>query len=169
VSVCARCVINGPHGFVHRTETTETTESTPSDLPAVHLTDPSIDCSSICVLLARLSCHLTPSPVPCSSLTKKNLPPPAPVSGALCIKRDGFPGYVSVLCTKRHSFLSFPYVCPEPVLVKRCILYITPDKWLKKRRFSHLSAPTPSPLTGAPLRARPACSNLQCPSPVDTT
>jgi hypothetical protein len=21
-------------------------------------------------------------------------------------------------CEKRHSFLSFPYVCPEPVLVK---------------------------------------------------
>jgi hypothetical protein len=26
-------------------------------------------------------------------------------------------------CTKRHSFLSFPYVCPEPVLVK-CSFYI---------------------------------------------
>jgi hypothetical protein len=24
----------------------------------------------------------------------------------------------AVPCTKRHSFLSFPYVCPEPVLVK---------------------------------------------------
>eukprot|EP01046_Picozoa_sp_COSAG06_P039557 COSAG06_NODE_4692_length_4031_cov_4.370869_1_plen_155_part_00 len=24
----------------------------------------------------------------------------------------------------RHFFLSFPYVCPEPVLVKSCILYI---------------------------------------------
>jgi hypothetical protein len=24
----------------------------------------------------------------------------------------------SPACEKRHSFLSFPYVCPEPVLVK---------------------------------------------------
>ena len=32
-----------------------------------------------------------------------------------------------------HSFLSFPYVCPEPVLVNRSFLY----KWLKKYRFSH--------------------------------
>jgi hypothetical protein len=29
---------------------------------------------------------------------------------------------------KRHSFLNFPYVCPEPVLVKRCILYINGAK-----------------------------------------
>ena len=27
-------------------------------------------------------------------------------------------------CEKRHSFLNFSYVCPEPVLVKRCALYI---------------------------------------------
>jgi hypothetical protein len=27
-------------------------------------------------------------------------------------------------CEKRHSFLNFSYVCPEPVLVKGCILYI---------------------------------------------
>ena len=27
-------------------------------------------------------------------------------------------------CENRHSFWSFPYVCPEPILVKRCILYI---------------------------------------------
>jgi hypothetical protein len=26
-------------------------------------------------------------------------------------------------CTKRHSFLNFLYVCPEPVLAKWCILY----------------------------------------------
>jgi hypothetical protein len=29
---------------------------------------------------------------------------------------------------KRHYFLSFPYVCPEPVLVKPCILYINGAK-----------------------------------------
>jgi hypothetical protein len=27
-------------------------------------------------------------------------------------------------CEKRHSFLNFSYVCPEPVLVIRCALYI---------------------------------------------
>ena len=31
-------------------------------------------------------------------------------------------------CTKRHSFLSFPYVCPEPVLVKCSFLYINGSK-----------------------------------------
>jgi len=31
-------------------------------------------------------------------------------------------------CEKRHSFLSFPYVSLEPVLVKRCILYINGAK-----------------------------------------
>jgi hypothetical protein len=25
---------------------------------------------------------------------------------------------IAAPCGKRHSFLSFPYVCPEPVLVK---------------------------------------------------
>jgi hypothetical protein len=29
---------------------------------------------------------------------------------------------------KRHSFLSFPYVCPEPVLVKCSFLYINGTK-----------------------------------------
>jgi hypothetical protein len=33
------------------------------------------------------------------------------------------------LRTKRHSFLSFPYVCPEPVLVKRSLyIYINGSK-----------------------------------------
>jgi hypothetical protein len=27
-------------------------------------------------------------------------------------------------CEKRHSFLNFPYVCPEPVLVKCSFIYI---------------------------------------------
>jgi hypothetical protein len=31
-------------------------------------------------------------------------------------------------CEKRHSFWSFPYVSLEPVLVKRCILYINGAK-----------------------------------------
>ena len=31
-------------------------------------------------------------------------------------------------CTKRHSFLSFPYVCPEPVLVKCSFIYINGAK-----------------------------------------
>jgi hypothetical protein len=30
---------------------------------------------------------------------------------------------VFLTCEKRHSFLNFSYVCPEPVLVK-CSLYI---------------------------------------------
>jgi hypothetical protein len=29
---------------------------------------------------------------------------------------------------KRHSFLTFPYVCPEPVLVKCSFLYINGSK-----------------------------------------
>ena len=32
------------------------------------------------------------------------------------------------VCTKRHSFLSFPYVCPEPVWVKCSFLYINGAK-----------------------------------------
>jgi hypothetical protein len=36
-------------------------------------------------------------------------------------------------CEKRHSFLSFPYVCPEPVLVKDAFKH----KWRKKWRVSH--------------------------------
>jgi hypothetical protein len=35
---------------------------------------------------------------------------------------------VLIPARKRHSFLSFPYVCPEPVLVKSCILYINGAK-----------------------------------------
>ncbi len=31
-------------------------------------------------------------------------------------------------CEKRHSFLSFPYNCPEPVLVKCSFLYINDSK-----------------------------------------
>jgi hypothetical protein len=33
-----------------------------------------------------------------------------------------------VASEKTASFLSFPYVCPEPVLVKECILYINGPK-----------------------------------------
>ena len=36
---------------------------------------------------------------------------------------------------KRPFFECFPYVCPEPVLVKKCILYIN---GAKKDTFSHL-------------------------------
>jgi hypothetical protein len=31
-------------------------------------------------------------------------------------------------CEKRHLFLSFPYVCPEPVLGKSCIAYTNGSK-----------------------------------------
>jgi hypothetical protein len=37
---------------------------------------------------------------------------------------------------KRHSFLSFPYVCPEPVLAKSSFLY----KNGAKMAFSYLAA-----------------------------
>jgi hypothetical protein len=42
---------------------------------------------------------------------------------------------VFLTCEKRHSFLNFSYVCPEPVLVK-CSFYIY--IWLKKWCCSHL-------------------------------
>ena len=32
------------------------------------------------------------------------------------------------LCVKRHSFLNFSYVCPEPVLVKCSVLYTNGSK-----------------------------------------
>ena len=32
--------------------------------------------------------------------------------------------HLAVTCEKRHSFLNFSYVCPEPVLVKRSFIYI---------------------------------------------
>jgi hypothetical protein len=35
---------------------------------------------------------------------------------------------VRLAIRERHSFLSFPYVCPEPVLVKRSLLYINGSK-----------------------------------------
>jgi hypothetical protein len=44
-------------------------------------------------------------------------------------------------CKKTGSFLSFPYVCPEPVLVKGAF-YIC--KWLKKTRFAAALAETAS-------------------------
>jgi hypothetical protein len=31
--------------------------------------------------------------------------------------------HASTACEKRHSFLNFSYVCPEPVLVKSSFLY----------------------------------------------
>jgi hypothetical protein len=54
---------------------------------------------------------------------------------------------------RRHSFLSFPYVCPEPVLVKRSFVSI---KWSKRgvflpsrgRTLSHRSAQHRSIPTG---------------------
>jgi hypothetical protein len=42
----------------------------------------------------------------------------------------------SPACEKRHSFLNFSYVCPEPVLVKRCILYINGARSGVFRTFS---------------------------------
>jgi hypothetical protein len=40
-------------------------------------------------------------------------------------KRDVVFSYLgSITCEKRHSFLNFPYVCPEPVLVKNVRVYI---------------------------------------------
>jgi hypothetical protein len=44
-------------------------------------------------------------------------------------------------CKKTVSLLSFPYACPEPVLVKRSFLYINAFK----RPFSHLHAPVDRP------------------------
>ena len=38
---------------------------------------------------------------------------------------SGFSSALGCSCEKRHSCLSFPCVCPEPVLVKRSFLYIT--------------------------------------------
>ena len=45
---------------------------------------------------------------------------------------------------KTHSFpqLSLPYVCPEPVLVKRCVFSIEVAR--KVHRFSHLAQPQPA-------------------------
>jgi hypothetical protein len=42
----------------------------------------------------------------------------------------------SPACEKRHSFLNFSYVCPEPVLAKRCILYINGARSGVFRTFS---------------------------------
>jgi hypothetical protein len=39
-------------------------------------------------------------------------------------------------CEKQHLFLSFPYVCPEPVLAKSS-LYIY--KWLKSAVFRRIT------------------------------
>jgi hypothetical protein len=38
------------------------------------------------------------------------------------------PNKVSTMPAENGTFLSFPYVCPEPVLVKQCILYINGSK-----------------------------------------
>ena len=44
-------------------------------------------------------------------------------------------------CKTTVLFLSaFPYVCPQPVLVKRSFLNVM-YKWLKKRRFSYHHSP----------------------------
>jgi hypothetical protein len=40
---------------------------------------------------------------------------------------------------KHHSFLIFPYVCPEPVLIPlKCSFAVY--KWLKKTVLNHLSS-----------------------------
>jgi hypothetical protein len=36
--------------------------------------------------------------------------------------------HAALTCEKRHSFLNFSYVCPEPVLVKCSVLYINGAK-----------------------------------------
>jgi hypothetical protein len=48
-------------------------------------------------------------------------PPPPVIARSFSRARSGRPNRLSVSitpCEKRHSFLSFPYACPEPVLVK---------------------------------------------------
>ena len=45
---------------------------------------------------------------------------------------------------KHHSFWSFPYVCPEPVLVKSSFLYMNGSK----RPFFHLPGGGASPTSG---------------------
>jgi hypothetical protein len=57
----------------------------------------------------------------------------------LALWRRGF-------CKTRLSFLSFPYVCPEPVLAKRSFLYET-------RRCSHLHPPPRAPTPAAAQHA----------------
>ena len=47
-----------------------------------------------------------------------------PLSPAAARQKDS----VSQPARKRHSLMSFPYVCPEPVLVKRSFLYINGSK-----------------------------------------
>eukprot|EP01046_Picozoa_sp_COSAG06_P006571 COSAG06_NODE_310_length_17775_cov_9.971374_14_plen_113_part_00 len=37
-----------------------------------------------------------------------------------------------------HSFLSFPYVCPEPVLAKRSFLYVNGSKSVSARAVSRV-------------------------------
>jgi hypothetical protein len=54
-------------------------------------------------------------------LAEAPTPPPPPFDGSSC---TGIGTWCSGGCEKRHLFLSFPYVCPEPVLVKRSFLYI---------------------------------------------
>jgi hypothetical protein len=46
----------------------------------------------------------------------------------IAVEATSLPACDRRACTKTALFWSFPYVCPEPVLVKQCILYINGAK-----------------------------------------
>jgi hypothetical protein len=52
---------------------------------------------------------------------------PIESSHSLPLPAAALPSQTSLRKTQ-HSFLNFSYVCPEPVLVNRCILYINGAK-----------------------------------------
>ena len=79
------------------------------------------------------------------------------------VHRDG---NVRAAARKRHSLLSFPYICPEPVLAKRCISFS--NKTGPKERALSLrtcwKASTPSSRrnhrTSTQCRSPSACARL---------
>ena len=62
--------------------------------------------------------------------------------------------------TKRYSFLNFPYVCPEPVLVKRSHLYMNGSQ--KDRFFTCDRRPWPAAqsLSGVRFPLAPAQNGI---------